>query len=129
MHSRIPVFSHPVIKEEATESRAEVKAFDHGKLKHVETQEKNPLPTPADLKEEMRPENLADVSEVTKFDSSKLKRVDTIEKNVLPTADGQYRYINYIIQINTLFSKHSARKLMCIFSRLLIANMTIAAAY
>jgi hypothetical protein len=35
-----------VIKEEAIDSRAEVKSFDHTKLKHVETEEKNPLPTP-----------------------------------------------------------------------------------
>jgi len=33
------------IREEAIDSRAEVKSFDHSKLKHVETQEKNPLPT------------------------------------------------------------------------------------
>ena len=33
------------IKEEATETRAEVKTFDHSKLKHVETQEKNALPS------------------------------------------------------------------------------------
>ena len=70
-------------------SRAEVKSFDHGKLKHVETQEKNPLPTPHTLKEEMRPETLPDVSAVGSFDSKKLKHVDTEEKNVLPTSDGK----------------------------------------
>ena len=32
------------IKEEAIESRAEVKSFDHSKLKHVETEEKVTLP-------------------------------------------------------------------------------------
>ena len=32
------------IKEEAVETRAEVKTFDHSKLKHVEPQEKNTLP-------------------------------------------------------------------------------------
>ena len=32
------------IKEEAINSRAEVKSFDQTKLKHVETEEKNPLP-------------------------------------------------------------------------------------
>ena len=32
------------IKEEAAETRAEVKTFDHSKLKHVEPQEKNTLP-------------------------------------------------------------------------------------
>ena len=34
-----------VIKEESVDSRAEVKSFDHNKLKHVETQEKNVLPS------------------------------------------------------------------------------------
>ena len=33
------------IKQEATETRAEVKTFDHSKLKHVETEEKNALPS------------------------------------------------------------------------------------
>lgn len=37
------------IREEAIDSRAEVKSFDHSKLKHVETQEKNPLPTPQSM--------------------------------------------------------------------------------
>jgi len=32
------------IKEEAADTRAEVKTFDHSKLKHVETEEKNKLP-------------------------------------------------------------------------------------
>ena len=32
------------IKEEAVDSRAEVKSFDHSKLKHVKTQEKVTLP-------------------------------------------------------------------------------------
>ena len=37
------------IKEEAVDSRAEVKSFDHSKLKHVETQEKVTLPGPGGL--------------------------------------------------------------------------------
>ena len=67
--------------------RAEVKVFDTGKLKHVETEEKNSLPSAATLKEEMRPETLPDVSDIKSFDSSKLKHVETQEKTVLPTAD------------------------------------------
>lgn len=78
-----------VIKEEATESRAEVKSFDHGKLKHVETAEKNPLPTQADIKEELRPESLPDVSAVKDFDAHKLKHVEVQDKTVLPTKDGK----------------------------------------
>ena len=77
-----------VIKEEASDSRAEVKSFDHGKLKHVETAEKNPLPTQADIKEELRPDALPDVSAVKDFDTQKLKHVETQEKTVMPTADG-----------------------------------------
>ena len=77
-----------VIKEEASDSRAEVKSFDHGKLKHVETAEKNPLPTQADIKEELRPDTLPDVSAVKDFDTQKLKHVETQEKTVMPTADG-----------------------------------------
>ena len=65
-----------------------MKAFDHSKLKHVQTEEKNPLPTPQTLKEEMRPESLPDVSGVTQFDSKKLKHVETTEKTVLPTKEG-----------------------------------------
>ena len=80
--------SFAVIKEEASDSRAEVKSFDHGKLKHVETAEKNPLPTQADIKEELRPETLPDVSAVKDFDQDKLRHVETQEKTVLPTADG-----------------------------------------
>ena len=38
-------FFFAVIKEESIDSRAEVKSFDHNKLKHVETQEKNQLPS------------------------------------------------------------------------------------
>ena len=56
----------------------------------METQEKNPLPTPQTLKEEMRPEELPDVSGVSSFDTSKLKHVETQEKNVLPTAGGRF---------------------------------------
>ena len=39
-----------VIEEEAKDTRAEVKSFDHSKLKHVETKEKDSVPT-ADGKE------------------------------------------------------------------------------
>ena len=82
-----------MIDEESADSRAEVKSFDHGKLKHVETEEKNPLPTPQTLKEELRPETLPDVSGVSSFDASKLKHVETQEKVVLPTADGMFNII------------------------------------
>ena len=78
-----------MIKEEAIDSRAEVKSFDSSKLKHVETEEKNPLPTPQTLMEERKPEDLPDVSGVKDFDSQKLKHVEPQEKSVLPSADGK----------------------------------------
>merc|ERR1711881_815465 len=76
-----------VIKEEAVESRAEVKGFDRSKLKPVETDEKNTLPTSATLHQELRPEKLPDVSGVANFDASSLKKVATTEKNIIPTSD------------------------------------------
>ena len=66
-----------------------MKSFDHTKLKHVETQEKNPLPTPQTLKEELRPESLPDVSQVKEFEKTKLKHVEPTEKNPLPTKEGK----------------------------------------
>ena len=66
-----------------------MKSFDHNKLKHVETAEKNPLPTQADIKEELRPDTLPDVSAVKDFDAKKLKHVETQEKTVMPTTDGK----------------------------------------
>ena len=47
----------------------------------------------AELKEEMRPDSLPDVSEVTKFDASKLKHVETKEANVLPTKEGSNNFL------------------------------------
>ena len=57
----------------------------------METAEKNPLPTQADIKEELRPDVLPDVSGVKDFDSKKLKHVETKEKTVMPTADGEFQ--------------------------------------
>ena len=88
MKFSVILFIISVIQEEAADSRAEVKSFDQGKLKHVETAEKNPLPTQADIKEELRPDTLPDVSAVKDFDAKKLKHVQTQEKTVMPTSDG-----------------------------------------
>ena len=98
------MMSSIVIKEESIDSRAEVKKFDHGKLKHVETQEKNPLPTPQTLKEELRPDTLPDVSGVKDFEKSKLKHVDPAEKNALPTKEGELAWISFnYLRSNNLF--------------------------
>ena len=105
------LFPFSVIKEEATDSRAEVKSFDHGKLKHVETAEKNPLPTQADIKEELRPESLPDVSEVKDFDAHKLKHVEVQDKTVLPTKDGKTNWvISFIITLGEVSSLKSIGK-------------------
>ena len=70
-----------------------MKSFDKSKLKHVETEEKNPTPTSQTLREELLPDQLPDKSaelkEIEGFDSSKkLKHVETQDKTHLPTKDG-----------------------------------------
>ena len=82
-----------VIEEEKADSRAEVKSFDKSKLKHVETEEKNPTPTAQTLREELLPDELPDKSaelkEITGFDpTKKLKHVETQDKTHLPTKEG-----------------------------------------
>jgi len=61
---------------------SEVAAFDSSKLKHVETEEKNTLPSSYLIQEEA----VESRSEVKVFDKSNLKSVETVEKNTLPTA-------------------------------------------
>merc|ERR1711962_1991890 len=56
--------------------------FDSSKLKHVETQEKQVLPS----KDAIDEEAVNSRAEVKSFDQSKLKHVETSEKNPLPTA-------------------------------------------
>ena len=82
-----------MIEEEKADSRAEVKTFDKSKLKHVETEEKNPTPTPQTLREELLPDDLpsktAELKEIEGFDSAKkLKHVETTDKTHLPTKEG-----------------------------------------
>lgn len=82
-----------VIDEEKTDSRAEVKSFDKSKLKHVETEEKNPTPTSQTLREELLPDDLpnkaAELKEIKGFDPAKnLKHVETTDKMHLPTKEG-----------------------------------------
>ena len=48
----------------------------------------------SELREEMRPETLPDVSEVASFDASKLKHVNTKENTVLPTKEGNQNLIS-----------------------------------
>jgi len=82
-----------VIEEEKADSRAEVKTFDKSKLKHVETEEKNPTPTSQTLREELLPDELpnkaAELKEIEGFDAAKkLKHVETTDKTHLPTKEG-----------------------------------------
>ena len=44
-----------------------------------------------DIRAEMMPDDLPDLSEVTKFDQAKLKHVQSTEKNVLPSKEGKSR--------------------------------------
>lgn len=46
-----------------------------------------------DLREELRPDKLPDVSEVASFDASKLKHVETKESNVLPSKEGNNLFV------------------------------------
>lgn len=82
-----------VIEEEKADSRAEVKSFDKSKLKHVETEEKNPTPTSQTLRAELLPDELpnkaAELKEIEGFDpAKKLKHVETTDKTHLPTKEG-----------------------------------------
>ncbi|RMX39942.1 hypothetical protein pdam_00022020 [Pocillopora damicornis] len=79
--------SSGVIEEESVESRAEVKSFDKGSLKHVDTDEKKYLPTAQDLTAERMPppSRRPDRSEVLQFDHNKLQHVPVTEKVVLPS--------------------------------------------
>lgn len=89
-----------VIEEEKADSRAEVKSFDKSKLKHVETEEKNPTPTAQTLREELLPDELPDKSaelkEITGFDpTKKLKHVETQDKTHLPTKEGTLFFASF----------------------------------
>ena len=67
----------------------QLQAFDRSKLRSVQTEVKNPLPSSSTLHEELRPDNfsnLPDVSAIAKFDQSQLRSVETNEKIILPCA-------------------------------------------
>ena len=94
-----------VIDEEKVDSRAEVKSFDKSKLKHVETEEKNPTPTAQTLREELLPNELpdkkAELKEIEGFDpAKKLKHVETKDKTHLPTKEGMCGEQHYYFPIN-----------------------------
>ena len=71
-----------------------MKSFDKSKLKHVETEEKNPTPTAQTLREELIPDKIpdkaAELKEVKEFDATKdLKHVETMDKTHLPSKQGK----------------------------------------
>lgn len=71
-----------------------MKSFDKSKLKHVETEEKNPTPTAQTLRQELLPDQLpdkkAELKEIKGFDpAKKLKHVETEDKTHLPTKEGE----------------------------------------
>ncbi|KII64482.1 hypothetical protein RF11_03890 [Thelohanellus kitauei] len=76
------------IEQEKVECRTEVKLFKKDSLKKVKTIEKNPLPTEADLWEEMLPDYIPPKPELTalkNFVQSSLRHVKTVEKVFKPT--------------------------------------------
>ena len=83
-----------------------MKSFDKSKLKHVETEEKNPTPTSQTLREELLPDQLpdrsAELKEIEGFDpAKKLKHVETTDKTHLPTKEGIHIVIMSFISCNT----------------------------
>ncbi|KAG8199897.1 hypothetical protein JTE90_015886 [Oedothorax gibbosus] len=95
-HRSSSLFSaHPLLtmsspsKEElpkvSNEFKNELEKFDSAKMKKTDTQEKNPLPSKEDLKQEKQQHEL--VTGVSTFNKAKLKRTNTIEKIVLPTKE------------------------------------------
>jgi len=63
----------------------QLKDFDKNKLKHAETQEKNPLPDTDNIKAEAEHNKFKEGIEG--FPKDNLKAAETIEKNTLPTKE------------------------------------------
>ncbi|BAY26698.1 hypothetical protein NIES2100_65140 [Calothrix sp. NIES-2100] len=62
--------------ESETPSNSKPKTFDQSNLKHVETEEKNPLPTEATIIEELKPEILPDPDVLTPEEEAELLAKD-----------------------------------------------------
>ncbi|KAG8249853.1 hypothetical protein J6590_012164 [Homalodisca vitripennis] len=89
----------------------DVEGFDTGKLKHAQTQEKNPLPDKFAVLQEKQHLNL--IEGVEHFDKSTMKHTETQEKNPLPGTQaieaekGQQQLIAGIENFDTTKLKHT----------------------
>jgi len=66
-------------------SKEAVEKFDKNNMKHVETQEKNPLPDGEAIRLETEHNNFK--AGIEGFDKDKLSKAETVEKNTLPTKE------------------------------------------
>jgi len=85
--TREPASGAEVAKNQLAHQKAAdaVSDFDKGQLKHVDTQEKNPLPSNDAIKAET--EHMKFKEGIETFEKEKLKDVQTVEKNTLPTKE------------------------------------------
>lgn len=63
----------------------ELTKFDPSKMKHAQTQEKNPLPSKEEIEQEKGQKKL--LQGIEGFDTAKLKHTQTQEKNILPSKE------------------------------------------
>jgi hypothetical protein len=66
-------------------SKVAVEKFDKDTMKHVETQEKNPLPDGEAIR--LEAEHNKFKAGIESFDKDKLSKAETVEKNTLPTKE------------------------------------------
>merc|ERR1719458_1899884 len=87
VRTREPASPTAVMKEELARDGAlkTVSEFDKSNLKKAETQEKNPLPSPEAIAQEL--EHIKFKAGIEGYDQSKLSHANTVEKNTLPTQE------------------------------------------
>jgi len=85
--TREPASGVDVMKTEMAHSASKeaVEKFDKNNMKHVETQEKNPLPDGEAIR--LEAEHNKFKAGIESFDQDKLSKVETVEKNTLPTKE------------------------------------------
>jgi len=85
--TREPASGVDVMKTEMAHSASKeaVEKFDKNNMKHVETQEKNPLPDGEAIRLETEHNNFK--AGIEGFDKDKLSKAETVEKNTLPTKE------------------------------------------
>jgi len=85
--TREPASGVDVMKTEMAHSASKeaVEKFDKNNMKHVETQEKNPLPDGEAIR--LEAEHNKFKAGIESFDQDKLSKAETVEKNTLPTKE------------------------------------------